>query len=54
MSTSYQEPHDQGIAPLHDPLFHAQHERAIAVRHLTADFGAERQELGTDFSVKAK
>ena len=49
MSTSYQEPHDQGIAPLHDPLFHA-----IAVRHLIADFGAERQELGTDFSVKAK
>lgn len=45
---------DQGIAPLHDPLFHAQHEHAIAVQDLTADFGAERQELGMDFSVTAK
>lgn len=51
MSASYQE---LPIAPLHDPFCHAQHEHATAVHDLTADCGAERQELGTDFSVKAK
>lgn len=46
---------DQGIAPLHEHIiFHAEHEHAITVPDLTADFGAEKQELGTDFSVKAK
>lgn len=45
---------DQGIAPLHHPFCHAQHGSAIAVQDLTADCGAERQKLGTDFSLNAK